>query len=175
MPTTSKRIFLNRLDSTNTYYGNDHGYLKGLNLPESYWDVFNNGVAVNITGFQQMTVVSSKGDDGIVCTTTDAIKYLKGLMEGKLLKPESMKEMLDFVKDEKGNKRYGMGMIYFDLAGIEAYGHGGGGVGAGCGLLYIPSHKTYVFFSTNLGVLVESELVKKAGGLRDAVLGTMIQ
>ena len=96
-------------------------------------------------------------------------------MEGKLLKPESMKEMLDFVKDEKGNKRYGMGLIYFDLEGIEAYGHGGGGLGAGCGLLYIPSHKLYVFFSTNLGVFVEGELVKKTAQFRDAILMTVLQ
>ena len=170
-----KKNIFKPLGLDNTFYGNDHGYLKGLNLPESYWDVFNNGVAVNITPFQQMTVVSSKGDDGIVCTTTDAIKYLKGLMEGKLLSAESMKLLLDFVKDEKGQNKYGMGMFYFDLGGVAAYGHGGGGVGAGCGLMYIPSHKTYVFFSTNLGVLIESELVKKAGGLRDAVLATVLQ
>ena len=171
-----KKNIFKPLGLDNTYYGNDYGYLKGLNLPESYWDVFNNGVAVNITAFQQMTVVSSKGDDGIVCTTTDAIKYLKGLMEGKLLSAESMKLVLEFVKDEKGNKRYGMGMIYFHLGGLEAYGHGGGGVGAGCSLVYIPSRKTYIFFSTNLGVLIESELVKqKAGGLRDAVMATILQ
>lgn len=170
-----KNIFV-PLGLTNTYYGTDHGYLKGLNMPESYWDVFNNGVPVNVTGFQQMTVVSSKGDDGIVCTTTDAIKYLKGLMEGKLLQPESQKLLLDFVKDENGRKRYGMGLIHFDVNGIEAYGHGGGGVGAGCGLMYFPSYKTYVFFSTNIGVLIESELVKiKAGGMRDAVLETILQ
>jgi D-alanyl-D-alanine carboxypeptidase len=96
-------------------------------------------------------------------------------MEGKLLKPESMKEMMDFVKDEKGHKRYGLGLIYFDMGGITAYGHGGGGIGAGCGLMYIPSHKLYVFFATNLGVLVESELVKKAGEFRDAVLGTLLK
>ena len=163
------------LELKNTYYGNGYSYLKNLNLTQSYWDVFNNGKPANITGFQQMTVVSSKGDDGIVCTTTDAIKFLKGLMEGKLLKPESMKEMFDFVKDEKGNNRYGMGMFYFDLGGVIAYGHGGGGVGAGCGLMYIPSHKTYVFFATNLGVLVESDLVKKAGEFRNAVVGTLLQ
>jgi len=150
-------------------------YLKDLNLPESYWDVFNNGRPVNITQFQQETVVSSKGDDGIVCTPADAVKFFKGLMEGKLLNSESMKEMFEFVKDEKGNNKYGMGMFYFDLGGITAYGHGGGGIGAGCGLLYIPSHKTYVFFSTNLGVLVESELVKKADELKTAILGTLLQ
>ena len=170
-----KKNIFKPLGLTNSYYGNDHGYLKKLNLPESYWDVFNNEIPVNISQFQQSTVVSSKGDDGIVCTTIDAIKFLKGLMEGKLLKPESMKEMFEFVKDEKGNKRYGMGMIYFDLNGLIAYGHGGGGVGAGCGLLYIPSHKVYVFFSTNLGVLADGILPNKAGEMRDAILGTLLK
>ena len=170
-----KKNIFTPLGLKNTYYGNDYNYLKGLNLPQSYWDVFNNGKAINVTNFQQMTVVCSKGDDGIVCTTTDAIKFFKGLMDGKLLKPESMKEMFDFVKDEKGNNRYGMGIIYFDMGGITAYGHGGGGIGAGCGLMYIPSHKTYVFFATNLGVFVESELVKKAGQFRDAILNTLLQ
>ena len=170
-----KKNIFKPLGLADTYYGSGHDYLNGLYLPETYWDVFNNGKPVNITPFQAETVASSKGDDGIVCTPVDAVKYLKGLMEGKLLKPESMDEMLDFVKDEKGNKRYGMGMIYFDLQGIPAYGHGGGGIGAGCGLLYIPSHKIYVFFSTNLGVLVESDLVKKADALKTAILLTLLQ
>jgi D-alanyl-D-alanine carboxypeptidase len=170
-----KQNIFKPLGLNNTYYGNDFSYLKDLNLPQSYWDVFNNGKPVNVTNFQQMTVVCSKGDDGIVCTTTDAIKFFKGLMEGKLLNPESMKEMFDFVKDEKGKKRYGMGIIYFDLGGIPAYGHGGGGIGAGCGLMYIPSHKLYVYLATNLGVLVESELVKKVGEFRDAVITSLLQ
>jgi len=170
-----KKNIFKPLGLNNSYYGKNHDYLKNLNLPQSYWDVFNIGKPVNVTNFQQMTVVSSKGDDGIVCTTTDAIKFLKGLMEGKLLNPESLTDMLDFVKDEKGNHRYGMGMIYFNLEGIIAYGHGGGGIGAGCGLLYIPSHKMYIFFATNLGVFVESELVKKTGEFRDTILATLLQ
>lgn len=170
-----KEHILKPLGLVNTYYGDNYTYLKGLNLPESYWDVFNNGIPVNVTGFQQMTVVCSKGDDGIVCTTTDAIKFLKGLMEGKLLNAQSMAEMFDFVKDEKGNKRYGMGMIHFNLGDTIAYGHGGGGLGAGCGLMYFPSKKLYVFFATNLGVFVESELVKKTGEFRDAVIGKLME
>jgi len=160
---------------TNTYYGNGHTYLNDLYLPESYWDILNVGKPANISKFQQATVVSSKGDDGIVCTPIDAVKFLKGLLEGKLLKPESMERMLDFVRDEKGNKRYGMGMIYFDLGGIPAYGHGGGGIGAGCGLLYIPSRKIYVFFSTNLGVFVDGDLVKKADAMKNEIISTLLQ
>ena len=170
-----KKNIFKPLGLNNSYYGKDLNYLKGLLLPQSYWDVFNNGIAINATPFQQMTVVCSKGDDGIVCTTTDAIKYLKGLMEGKLLNEESMKELMEFVKDEQGNKRYGMGMIYFDLGGLPAYGHGGGGIGAGCGLLYIPSHKVYVFMATNIGCFIDSKLSAKAGEMRDAILMALVQ
>ena len=163
------------LGLTNTYYGLGHDYLNGLNLPDSYWDALSVGRPANFTRLQQISVASSKGDDGIVCTPADAVKFLKGLMEGKLLKPESLKEMLDFVKDEKGRNRYGMGMIYFDLGGIPAYGHGGGGIGAGCGLLYIPSHKLYMFIATNLGVLVDCDLSRKADELKTKVLTVLLQ
>jgi D-alanyl-D-alanine carboxypeptidase len=170
-----KKNIFKPLGLNNSYYSKDLNYLKGLLLPQSYWDVFNNGIAVNTTPFQQMTVACSKGDDGIVCTTTDAVKYLKGLMEGKLLNQTSMKDLMEFVKDEKGNKRYSMGMIYFDLGGLPAYGHGGGGIGAGCGLLYIPSHKVYVFMATNVGCFIDSKLSAKAGEMRDAILMALLQ
>ena len=165
----------NRLNLKNSFYDKGNGYLSGLNLPESYWDVLNNGVPVNITPFQKMTVACSKGDDGIVCTTVDAILCMKGLMEGKLLNETSLKEMMTFVKDEKGNDKYGMGIFYLDLGGIRAYGHGGGGVGAGCALIYIPSHKTYLFISTNLGVLIDGRLSANADNMKTEVLMALLQ
>ncbi|HYK45691.1 MAG TPA: serine hydrolase domain-containing protein [Parafilimonas sp.] len=163
------------LDLSNSYYALDHNYLNGLNLPASYWDILNAGKPADITEFQKETVASSKGDDGIVCTPVDAVKFFKGLMEGKLLNEESMKQMFDFVTDEKGNKRYGMGMIYFDLGGIPAYGHGGGGLGAGCVLAYIPSAKLYMFIATNLGVLVDNDTSKKADDMKNEVLMALLQ
>jgi D-alanyl-D-alanine carboxypeptidase len=123
-----KKHIFEPLNLKNSFYGNDFNYLKKLNLPLSYWDLFNAEVPVDITPLQQMTVVCSKGDDGIVCTTTNAVTFLKSLFEGKLLKPESVKEMMAFVKDENGRERYGMGMICFDLGGQQGYGHGGGGL-----------------------------------------------
>jgi D-alanyl-D-alanine carboxypeptidase len=170
-----KRNIFKPLGLNNTYYGSGHDYLDGLYLPDSYWDALNVGRPANFTRLQQISVASSKGDDGIVCTPADAVKFLKGLIEGKLLKPGSLKEMLDFVKDEKGHNRYGMGMIYFDLGGLPAYGHGGGGIGAGCALLYIPSHKIYLFLATNLGVLTDGELSKRADDMKNAVLATLLQ
>ena len=48
-------------------------------LVNSYWDVLNTGRPANITAMQQANVASFIGDDGIVCTTTDAVKFLRGL------------------------------------------------------------------------------------------------
>lgn len=159
----------------NTFYSLNHTYLNNLYIPAAYWDVFNENKPANITNIQLTTVACSKGDDGIVCTPADAVKFLKGLMEVKLLKPETMKEMLNFVKDEKGNNRYGMGVTYLDLGGLPAYGHGGGGIGAGCGLIYIPSHKIYLFLATNIGVLTDGKLPTKADEFKTAVLMTLLQ
>jgi D-alanyl-D-alanine carboxypeptidase len=66
-------------------------------------------------------------------------------------------------------------MIYFDLGGQPAYGHGGGGIGAGCVLAYIPSKNAYVFLSTNFNCFVESNLSAKVGEMRDAILGMLLQ
>ena len=170
-----KKNIFDPLHLKNTFYANNHSYLDGLNLPSSYWDVLNASRPADFSKLQQVTVASSKGDDGIVCTPVDAVKFLKGLMDGKLINAASMQEMQDFVKDEKGNKRYGLGLFYFDLGGIPAYGHGGGGVGAGCGLIYIPSHKTYLFMATNIGVLVDGTLSKKADDLKTEILTTVLQ
>jgi D-alanyl-D-alanine carboxypeptidase len=159
----------------NTYYSLNHSYLNNLYLPAAYWDVFNENKPANITNIQLPTVASSKGDDGIVCTPVDAVKFLKGLMEGKLLKPETMKVMLNFVKDVKGNNRYGMGVTYLDLGGLPAYGHGGGGIGAGCGLIYIPSHKIYLFLATNIGVLTDGKLPAKADEFKTGILMALLQ
>jgi D-alanyl-D-alanine carboxypeptidase len=159
----------------NTFYSSNHSYLNSLYVPDAYWDVFNENKPANITKIQFSTVACSKGDDGIVCTPADAVKFLKGLMEGKLLKPETMKEMLNFVKDDKGNNRYGMGVTYIDLGGLPAYGHGGGGIGAGCGLIYIPSHKIYLFLAANIGVLTDGRLPNKADEFKTAVLMTLLQ
>jgi D-alanyl-D-alanine carboxypeptidase len=164
-----KHIFA-KLGLHNTFYRNDAHYLKYAELVNSYWDVLNTGKPADITEMQKINVSSYIGDDGIVCTPTDAIKFLKGLMEGKLLADSSLKAMETWVNDGSGNPVYGLGLTHFEAGGIEGYGHSGGGIGAGCILLYIPMAKTYVFFATNIGTLFCGSLPEKANLLRDELL-----
>ena len=159
----------------NTYYRNDPDYLHYKNLVDSYWDVLNTGVPANVSQMQRANVASLKGDDGIVCTPTDAVLFLKGLMEGRLLKKSSMELMHNWVDNKSGNPVYGMGLSYYAQGGIVGYGHGGGGIGAGCLLLYVPSKKVYVFIATNVGVLIEGRLPRKADTMKNKILAVMLQ
>jgi len=54
-------------------------------------------------------------------------------------------------------------------------GHGGGGLGAGCALYYLPDKQVYFFLGLNMGTLTDGQLVRKAGELRDAVLNELVK
>lgn len=158
----------------NTFYWKSPNYLHYKELVDSYWDVLNTGKPANITGIQKTNVASFIGDDGIVCSSTDAVKFLKGLMEGKLLSVASIAEMESWVNGEDGKPIYGLGLVHYEAAGIEGFGHSGGGIGGGCLLIYIPSKKVYAFMSVNIGTLFGGELAKKADEMKDAILATLI-
>ena len=107
---------------------------------------------------QRNNVSSLYGDDGIVATPEDAVKFLKGLMEEKLISPASLELMKTWVNDRKGNSTYGLGLDYNLINGIPSYGHSGGGIGAGCQLYYFPEKKIYFFVGFNLGTVTDSPI-----------------
>jgi D-alanyl-D-alanine carboxypeptidase len=170
----SKNIF-EKLGLINTYYRNDHNYLKYDNLVDSYWDVLNSGRPANVTTIQRANVASYIGDDGMVCTPLNAVIFLKGLFDGKLVSDASLKEMQHWVNGDDGKPIYGLGLEFFEAGGITAIGHAGGGIGAGCILLYIPTAKTYIFISTNMGTLFAGDLPIKADQLKNELLSTILQ
>jgi D-alanyl-D-alanine carboxypeptidase len=67
------------------------------------------------------------------------------------------------------------GLSCLQAGGIEAWGHGGGGIGAGCVLLYIPAAKTGLFIATNVGVLLETPLTRKADPMKLEILAAILQ
>lgn len=168
------KIIFQKLDLKNTFYRNSPGYLHYPNLVNSYWDVLNTGRPANITPLQRVNVATLKGDDGIICTTTDAIKFLKGLVEGKLLHDSSLALMKQWVNGDDGKPIYGLGLVYYAAGGLTGYGHSGGGIGAGCILIYVPEKKTYIFMATNVGTLLGGDLAKKADDIKNEILAALL-
>lgn len=163
------------LGMTQTRYLRSPAELDGLPVVDSYWDILGTGEPANITPMQKANVASMKGDDGIVCTPVDAVRFILGLMEGKLLTARSLEMMMSPVKNDNGEPVYGLGLSFLRAGGIEAWGHGGGGIGAGCVLLHIPAARTGVFIATNLGILLETPLTKKADPMKLEILAAILQ
>lgn len=163
------------LDLNQTFYRSESGYLNYTNLVNSYWDRYSNGIVENVSQMQRTNVASLIGDDGIVTTPIDAVKFMKGLIEGKLLSPSTMEQMQTWVKDASGKPRYGLGLAYTTVKEKTAYGHTGGGIGAGCELYYFPEQNIYSFISINLGTVTDSPLHKGVGKVRERLYEALLK
>jgi D-alanyl-D-alanine carboxypeptidase len=156
-------VIFQPLQLTNTFYRNDNQYLKYPNLVNSYWDRYSDGILENASVLQRNNVAALIGDDGIVATTEDAVKFLKGLMEEKIISHSTLELMKSWEKDSKGNPTYGLGLDYATFNGKIGYGHSGGGIGAGCQLYYFPEKEIYIFAAINLGTVTDSPIHEAAG------------
>jgi len=146
------------LGLAHTFYRNDTGYLLYPQLVNSYWDRYGNGILENISQMQRINVSTLTGDDGIVTTPADAVSFLKALAEGRLLGDSTLKEMQTWIKNKKGKPVYGLGLNRREIDGFEAFGHSGGGIGAGAELYYFPEKKLCYFIAVNLGTVTSSPL-----------------
>ncbi len=156
-----QKEILEPLGLEHTFILNQENYLGIPGITDAYWDVLMEGRLANVSGMQKANVASMKGDDGMVASTRDAVDFLKGLAGGKLLKPETLALMQQWVPDANGAPRYGLGLAYYDLDVTYAIGHSGGGIGAGCVLLYLPEMDATVFLATNFNTMMESPIRKR--------------
>lgn len=170
-----RQHILQPLGMNNSHYDPHRERMDYAGLTDSYWDILGTGRPANITPMQRANVAPLMGDDGVVASTTDAVLFLRGLVEGKLLKPATLELMQQWVKNDRGEPVYGLGLIHFNLGSMEAIGHGGGGLGAGCILAYIPSKKLYLFLGVNTGVVVDGPGGVKANQLKEEMLGVLLR
>jgi D-alanyl-D-alanine carboxypeptidase len=163
------------LGLSNTFYRGEPGYLNYPNLVNSYWDRYSDGIVENVSQLQRNNIAALIGDDGIVATPIDAVKFLKGLMEGKLLSAATLEIMKSWAKDSKGNFTYGLGLDYSLFQDQIAYGHSGGGIGAGCQLYYFPAQGTYIFIGINLGTVTESPIHEGVEKTLDTIYKVLLE
>ncbi|GAB4410625.1 MAG: serine hydrolase domain-containing protein [Microscillaceae bacterium] len=126
------------LELKNTYYRIEQGNTYDGRLVNSYWDRHSNAILENVSVLQNTNVASLIGDDGIITSPHKALRFLKGLMEGKLIAPQTLEKMKEWVLNRKGAPAYGLGLAITKFGGHTALGHSGGGLGAGCHLYYFP-------------------------------------
>lgn len=158
----------------NTYYKNEAGYPHFTELVTPYWDRYSNGIVENIDELQRTNVASMIGDDGIVTTPVDAVLFLKGLLEGKIISDSYVNMMKEWVRDNNNEIRYGLGLDHSEINNHIAYGHSGGGLGAGSELYYFPDKEIYVFVAINLGTVTGSPLHIKASEARENLFDALL-
>jgi len=168
-------VIFKPLNLNHTFYRHNGGYLNYPELVNAYWDRHSNGTIENVSTLQRNNVACLVGDDGIVTTPAEAVLFLKGLMEGKLLKPETMDLMQTWVTRENGEPAYGLGLSYRKYGDHVAYGHSGGGIGAGCELNYFPDKNLYVFIAINIGTVTASPLHEGLGVVREKIYTDILQ
>lgn len=167
-------IIFKTLNLTQTFNRHTPDFLNNPLLVNGYWDRYSDGILENCTKMQNVNVASLIGDDGIVATPENAVRFLMGLMQGQLISGATLAEMKTWAKNSKGEPTYGLGLDYVVIQGEVAYGHSGGGLGLGCELYYFPEKNIYAFIGINLGTVTDSPLHVKAGEARnklwDAIL-----
>jgi D-alanyl-D-alanine carboxypeptidase len=166
---------LRPLNLQRTFYHDQADYLNRPNLVDSYFDRFGNGKLENITQMQRANVGSMHGDDGIIAPPIEYINFLRGVFEGRLVSTQSLLEMTTWIKDQRGKPTYGLGLERTEFAGQVAYGHGGAGLGAGCGLYYFPDKGIYVYISINVGVVTDGPYTQQASHLSNELVDILLK
>lgn len=159
-----------------SFYHDDSNYLDKPELINTYWDRYSNYVLENCSDMHKTNVKSLIGDDGMIATPLDYVKFLRALFNHQLLADSTMQEMLTFIPNAKDeNSSYGLG-IYKELyKGKFNYGHTGGGIGSGCVLSYFPHNNAFVFVAINVGTSIYSPIFDETKTLVDDVYDALIQ
>lgn len=158
-----------------TYYRHDENYLTYPTLVNNYWDRYSDGVIENVSRMQRNNVETLVGDDGIVTTPMEAVRFLRGLVEGELINSETFAQMQHWVPGKDGKPRYGLGLTYTEVNGYASFGHSGGGIGAGCELYYFPEKKLYMFIAINLGTVTGSPIHDRLATVLDSLYDILLR
>jgi D-alanyl-D-alanine carboxypeptidase len=126
------------------------------NQAHVYGDNFNFGESeIDLTFLPRASHESiAFGSSGLFTTAQDLARWCHMLFQGKILQPQSMDEMLQFVKFKPiANMRaYGLGVQLYTRSfssGKKAIGHGGGNIGTTTYMVYLPEYHVSLIVMIN--------------------------
>ncbi len=143
-----------------TYYKSSPGYPNIPGIPNSYFEHYEGSVQ-NCTDMQLHFSSISMGHEGIIASPRDYVMFLYQLLGNKILKPETLALMQEFVDVPNSIYNFGLGIFSVDTPEGTVIGHSGGGFGTMTFLFQLTDKKRTIFFATNLGSIFESELSDK--------------
>jgi len=126
------------------------------NQAHVYGDNFNNdGSYLDLTFLPRASHESiGYGSGGLFMTAGELAFWCHSLFEGKILKQQSMDEMLQFASSglSPNMNDYGLGVELFKRKysnGKKAYGHSGANIGTSATMVYLPKHHLTVVVMIN--------------------------
>ena len=150
-----KNIF-DPLQMKHTYFGTENRYPEGLT--KSYTDMYGNETIRECT-VMDAGVFGPEG--GMISTSYDLMLFIRALYTNKVLKPETLQEMMKMVPcvfPQSYYTHYGLGLMNWITPGGEGFGHGGSLTGFSTEMFYFPDKKTTIVVLVNIGILGESPL-----------------
>jgi D-alanyl-D-alanine carboxypeptidase len=76
------------------------------------------------------------GDAGMISTADDLAAFMRALLQGRVLSPARQADMMTFVDD--GDDGYGLGLMRYESAWGEVFGHSGLTSGFASQVWYLP-------------------------------------
>lgn len=162
-----KKRFWKPLHITNVYLSLEEEIPN--NQAHVYGDNFNNdGSYLDLTFLPRASHESiGYGSSGLFMTAEDLALWCHALFEGKILKQQSMDEMLEFVSSglNRNMNDYGLGVEKYrreNSNGKMAYGHSGANIGTSAFMVYLPKyHLSVVVMINNMNHQCSGEIRKE--------------
>ena len=138
---------------TQTYYKVQEGYPRPPGTVNCYSDWYGNGKLINITDIYNKWDVMV-GDDGIIASTYDYLRFTKLLCERQIVSPSTFDMMIEwneFDDDDEDVTKVGLAITHWQNAtkDIWGMGHSGSTQGTGGFVYYFPDTGITIALFTN--------------------------
>jgi D-alanyl-D-alanine carboxypeptidase len=151
-----KDTILDPLHLDHTYYKVQEGYPNPDGAVNAYSDYYGTGRIINITDIYDNKWNSMVGDDGMIASPYDYLRFAKSLFEGEIVTSESLTKMQEWFFWNDGDEnswRSGLSIHCWrnDTKDIWGMGHSGSTEGTGGFVFYFPEKGITIALFTNLG------------------------
>ncbi|MGH1477731.1 MAG: serine hydrolase domain-containing protein [Geminicoccales bacterium] len=168
---------INKLGLKETFYKNEPNYPRPDRLVKGYF-LEDDDVPLEVTDYAVNYADGSRGDAGIIASAHDYFHFIKGVVEGRVLHPRTVRRIVAhprYVFDD-GTFALGFGLGVFTIKKddkLVKVGHSGSTLGGTSHVYYYPTTGSYIVLLTNMLFEDNEELLRLWGS--ELLVGTSNQ